>query len=160
MKKRMLLAAGIVLLAFSFAGCKSAPTFQLTFEQACPIVNADLAFIGASPLLTADQQDTIKNKVLPANQALCAAGGKLDVTSLKKFHDSLLPIAIDVVKAAPALPDQQIMLIALQAFGPLVQQLIDQVIVTVAPAPASDASGASVPAPSAPVTASGPVVAQ
>lgn len=158
MRKLMLLAAGFVLPISLFVGCKTVPTFQLTFAQACPIVNADLAFIGASPLLTLDQQDTINNKVLPANKAICSATGKLDVTSLKSFHDSLLPIAIDVVKAAPALPDQQIVLLALQSFGPLIQQLIDQVIITVAPAPASDASGASAPTADAPGAASSVVV--
>lgn len=162
MKKhiRVLVAAGLVVLASMFAGCQTPPTFQQTFEQACPVVNADLAFVGASPLLTPDQQDTINKKVLPANQALCAAGGKLDVISLKAFHDSLLPMAIDIVEAAPALPDQQIMLLALRSFGPLVQQLVDQVIVTVAPAPASGASAASGPQASAPSVASSSVVGQ
>jgi hypothetical protein len=57
----------------------------------------------------------------------------LNVTNLKAFHDSLLPVAIGIVQATPAIPDQPMVLLALQLFGPVVQGLVDQAITTVAP---------------------------
>jgi len=98
----------------------------------------------ASPLLNADQQAKITKMILPANQAICKAGATLNVADLKQFHDSLLPAAIAIVKGAPAIPDQQAILLGLQTFGPMVQALIDQIITATtaateaaAPAPAS-----------------------
>jgi len=141
--KKMLLAAGIVALVVSVVGCKSAPTLQQVFEQGCAAVNVDLANLGNSPLLTADQQDDINKKIIPKNKEICAAGAQLNLTSLKTFHDSLLPIAIGIVQAVPTLPGQPGILLALQTFGPVVQQLIDQIIMTAAPA--SSASDAAAP---------------
>lgn len=133
MFKRMLLAAGIAALAL-FAGCHSLPTVQEQFQTGCTIVNGDLAIIAQSPLLNAEQQAVISKTVLPANQAICKAGAQLNVTDLKAFHDSLLPAAITIVQAVPALPDQPAILLGLATFGPMVQAIIDQLIATAAPA--------------------------
>jgi len=141
MKRIMLLAAGLAMSALLFVGCKSPPTVQEQFQTGCTIVNGDLAILGQSPLLNADQQAVINKTVLPANQAICKAGAQLNVADLKAFHDSLLPAAITIVQAVPALPDQQAILLGLQTFGPMVQALIDQIITAVTPA-----SGASAPA--------------
>jgi hypothetical protein len=153
--KKLLIAAGFALAAcFAlFAGCASngsapaLPTPQQLFSQACPIVNADLAILAQSPLLTSAQQDVLTKTIIPANQGICSAGVQISVANLKAFHDSLLPAAIAIVQAVPAIPNQPVILLALQTFGPLVQQMIDGVIVAVAPA-------ASAPAASAPVAAS------
>jgi len=145
-KKLMLLAAGLVA-SVVFAGCAtqpvSLPTPQQLFAQACPVVNADLAILADSPLLSASQQDALKNTIIPANKGICAAGVQINVDDLKKFHDSLLPAAIDIVAAVPAIPNQPVILLALQTFGPMVQQMIDAAIVTVAPASASAPVAAS-----------------
>jgi hypothetical protein len=148
--KNLRLVAGIALLA-AFAGCTTAPalpSLQQQFVQMCPVVNADLAVLAASPSLTVAQQDTLKTQVIPANQLICSSGAALNVTNLKAFHDSLLPVAIGIVQATPAIPNQPLVLLALQLFGPVVQGLIDQAITNVAPtvpatpaAPASAASG-------------------
>lgn len=146
----MLLAAGLAALAL--AACNGSapalPSPQQLFSQACPVVNADLAILAQSPLLTSAQQDVLTKTVIPANQGICSAGVQISVANLKAFHDSLLPAAIAIVQAVPAIPNQPVILLALQTFGPLVQQMIEGVIVAVAPVSAS-----AVPA-SAPVSAS------
>ncbi|WP_322105838.1 hypothetical protein [Paraburkholderia sp. J41] len=151
MKRMLLIAAGFVLSAAFLAGCKTAPTAQQLFIQACPVVNADLEFVAASPLLTPDQQDTLNKQIIPKNKAFCAAGAQLNLADLKAFHDSLLPAAITIVEAVPAIPNQQAILLVLRGFGPLVQQLVDQVITTV--------GGAADSAASAPAVAAAPAAA-
>ncbi|MCO1390999.1 hypothetical protein C6T66_09795 [Burkholderia multivorans] len=136
MKKLMLLAAGI-LASLAIVACNSLPTVQQQFQTGCAIVNGDLAILATSPLLSADQQATISKTILPANQAICKAGAQLNVADLKAFHDSLLPAAITIVQAVPALPQQQAVLLGLQTFGPMVQALIDQILTTAAPTAAS-----------------------
>lgn len=137
--KRMLLAAGLAA-CLAFVGCKSIPTIQEQFQTGCTIVNGDLAIIGRSPLLNSQQQEVINKTVLPANQAICKADGQLNVASLRAFHDSLLPAAITIVQAVPALPNQPAILLGLATFGPMVQALIDQVIVTETPTASAPAA--------------------
>lgn len=135
MFKRMLLAAGFAAFAF-LAGCAngpSLPSLQQQFVQMCPVVNGDLAVLAASPSLTVAQQDSIK-QVLAANQLICSSGAQINVTSLRAFHDSLLPVAVAVVQATPAIPNQPLVLLALQLFGPIIQGLVDQAITAGAPA--------------------------
>lgn len=148
--KKLCLTAGLVA-AVAFAACSSLPTVQQQFQTGCTIVNGDLAILGQSPLLNADQQAVINKTVLPANQAICKAGGQLDVASLKVFHDSLLPAAITIVQAVPALPNQPAILLGLSTFGPMVQALIDQLIA------ATTVAASSTAAASAPVAASTPL---
>lgn len=123
-------------------GCKSLPTLQEQFNTSCAIVNADLKTLGTAPQLTVEQQTTIMQKVLPANQTICTAGAGLSVANLRTFHDSLLPVAVGIVQATPSLPDQTLVLLALNTFGPLVQQMIDTIISGVAPASAPAAASA------------------
>ncbi|MFM0141709.1 hypothetical protein [Paraburkholderia sp. RL18-085-BIA-A] len=152
---KSLFIAALAAVCVAFAGCANAPalpSLQQQFVQMCPVVNADLAVLAASPSLTVAQQDSIK-QVLVANQLICSSGAQLNVTSLRAFHDSLLPVAVAVVQATPAIPNQPLVLLALQLFGPVVQGLVDQAITTVAPA-ASTPAAASAPVASAPVAAS------
>jgi hypothetical protein len=134
-----------VAACLAFAGCANAPalpSLQQQFVQMCPVVNADLAVLAASPSLTVAQQDTLKNQIIPANQLICASGAQLNVASLRAFHDSLLPVAIGIVQATPAIPNQPLVLLGLQLFGPVVQGLIDQAITATAPAAAPVAASA------------------
>lgn len=126
--KRILLCCAA---AIALAACNSLPTVQQQFATGCTIVNGDLVVLGASPLLSPAQQDTINKTVLPANQAICKAGAQLNVADLKAFHDSLLPAVVTIVQSVPALPDQQAILLGLATFGPMVQALIDQLLVGV-----------------------------
>lgn len=141
--KRVLSIITVLFVALALGACSALPTRQQQFATACAMVNNDLAILGASPLLNPTQQDFIAKQVLPANQAICKAGGQLDVTNLKAFHDSLLPGAIAIVQAVPALPDQPLILLALGTFGPMVQQAVDQIITAAAPAPASGSLSAA-----------------
>lgn len=138
MKKMLLIAAGVLASVAILAGCNSLPTVQQQFQTGCTIVNGDLAILATSPLLSADQQAAITKTILPANQAICKAGGTLNVADLKQFHDSLLPAAIAIVQGVPAIPNQPAVLLGLQTFGPMVQAIIDQLITAAAkPAVAS-----------------------
>jgi hypothetical protein len=126
--KRMLLIAAGLLLSACFAGCNSLPTVQQQFEAACTVVNGDLDAVAQSPFVSADQKALLNDQIIPANKAVCAAGGQLNVANLKTIHDSLLPMAITIVEAAPSLPEQQAVLLGLRAFGPLVQAQVDMLI--------------------------------
>lgn len=138
-------------LALGVAACNSLPTLQQQFTTACGVVNGDLQVIGTSPPVSPDNQVKIMTQVLPANKAICAAGIGVNVTSLRAFHDSLLPVAVGIVQATPTLPDQTMILLALNTFGPLVQAQIDMLLTAIAPT-----APAVIPAPaSAPVAASG-----
>lgn len=141
MKKVSLLVVAVIAALAGCANAPALPSLQQQFVQMCPVVKADLAVLAASPSLTVAQQTTLKTQIIPANELICSTGAALNVTSLKAFHDSLLPVAIGIVQAAPAIPNQPLVLLALQLFGPVVQGLIDQAIVVVAPAaPAVPAS--------------------
>lgn len=141
--KRLFSLALLIVVALGIVACNALPTRQQQFLTACAMVNNDLDILGLSALLNSKQQDFINKQVLPANKAICASGGQLDVTNLKAFHDSLLPGAIDIVKAIPSLPDQPLILLALGTFGPMVQQAVDQIITAAAPAPASGSLSAA-----------------
>ena len=143
--KRMLLAAGLVASIAIIAGCSSLPTLQEQFTQACPIVTADLTTLSTSPLIGSADQSALATAA-KANKAFCAAGGQLNVTDLKAFHDSLLPAAVAVVNGNPLIPNQTAILLVLNTFGPIVQQMVDQLITA--------ATATSVAAASAPVAAS------
>lgn len=150
-----------ILTGLCIAACSSLPiplpTLAQQFQAGCTVVNGDLTFLSTSPLLTPAQKELIvgvpgdatKPGILPTNLAICKAGGQLNVADLRTVHDSLLPMAITIVEAIPAVPNQQLVLLGLQTFGPLVQAQIDLLITAVTPAPAS-----AVPAASAPVPAS------
>lgn len=144
MKSLYALVAGIALLAI-LAGCAGAPislpTAQQQFAQGCTVVNGELTVLSTSPLLSADQQTQVKT-ILSKNQSICAAGAQLSVADLKDFHDSLLPAAITIVEAFPSLPNQPAILFGLQAFGPIVQGLIDQLITATSAASATAAASA------------------
>jgi hypothetical protein len=139
MKSRlMLLAAGLVALA-AFAGCKSLPTAQAQFNALCPIVTADLQTLSTSALLTSDQQ-TKALKAHDFNVKICAAGASLNVADVKDFANTALPAISSIVAAipdSPSFPSTTIAL-ALNTFGPLALQLVEQTVSTV--------QGASAPA--------------
>jgi hypothetical protein len=129
------------------------PSLQTQIGTQCDIVNGDLTTLGKSPLLTVDQQTTLNQKVIPANKAFCSAVASANVTATdaKTLHDQILPLAIGIVSGLPPSPQQTAILLGLNTFGPMIQQEVDQIIMsTAASAPA---------AASAPVAASTPLTA-
>jgi hypothetical protein len=144
--KKILAAFAAAVVALALGACSSSQltTTQQLFASDCSVVNADLLALSTSTLLTADQQGKITD-LLTANKAVCSAVASADVTTLKNINDSLLPAAIIVVSAVPAIPNQPAILLALNTIGPLVQQLVDHAIT---------ASTATSTAASAPVAAS------
>ena len=147
--KKLLLAAGLAALV-AFAGCKSLPTVQEQFNTLCPIVTADLQTVSTSPLLNASQQ-AIAMKAHDLNAKICTAGASLNVADAKDLANTALPAVASIVAAipdTPAFPSTAIAL-ALNTFGPIVLQLVEQAFETV--------QGASSPAvASAPAAASSP----
>lgn len=156
------LAAGLVALAL-FAGCATAPaplpipSPQQLAAQLCPVVNADLKALAASPLLIPAQQqvlngapgDPTKPGVIAINAAVCAAGATLSVANLQAFSSSAFPALITLVSGLPNLPNQPTILLALQLAQPIVTQVVSAAVTATA------TSGAS--AASAPVAASTPL---
>lgn len=134
MKKMLRTAAGVGLFAcfVVFAGCKSLPTAQEQFNTLCPIVTNDLQVVSTSPLLNANQQ-AIAQKAHDLNAKVCAAGASLNVQDAKDLANTLLPAVASIVAAVPdtpAFPSTTIAL-ALNTFGPLVLQLVEQAVATV-----------------------------
>jgi hypothetical protein len=165
MFKKLCLAAGLVA-SMLFAGCASAPVpltvptpAQLTADF-CPVVNADLKVLAASPLLNASQQqllngvpgDASQPGIIAINAAVCAAGATLNVSDIKALNATAFPALIGLVSALPMIPNQPAILIGLTLAQPILTQIINSLPVPAAPASA-------VPAASVPVAASAPVAA-
>lgn len=151
MKKMLPLAAGVVLSAlFALAGCatnapvKLIPPAQLV-KDFCPIVNADLKLLAASPLLSASQQqalngvpgDPTRPGIIAVNNAVCAAGGAIDATDIQTLNDTAFPALIGLVSALPMLPNQPAILLGLTLAQPILNQIAAQVL------PASPAAGST-----------------
>lgn len=153
----MLLAAGFVLAA-SLVGCANAPVKLIPPKQLvqdfCPIVNADLKVLAASPLLNAAQQellngvpgDATKPGIIAINAAVCAAGGAIDASDLQKLNDTAFPALIGLVGALPMLPNQPAILLGLTLAKPILDQIVAQVVPAAPGAPASAPAAVSAPA--------------
>jgi hypothetical protein len=143
MKKMLLLAAGVALSALLVVACGSLPTLQEQFNGLCPIVTADLQTISTSPLLNADQQK-VALKAHDLNVKICAAGASLNVADVKDLANTALPAVVTIISAipdTPAFPSTTIAL-ALNTFGPLALQLVEQTVSTVQGAAAPAAASA------------------
>lgn len=140
--KMLRIAAGLVLAAcFAvFAGCSSAPVKLIPPQQLvtafCPVVNADLDVLSKSSLLTADQRALLTEKIIPSNQAICTAGGQIDVKDLQAFNATLFPALITLVGALPMLPNQPAILLGLTLAQPILAQVTAQ-LAAAAPVAAS-----------------------
>lgn len=154
----MLLAAGFAACLL-FAGCSmfqsgKIPTPQQLVTDFCPTVSADLKLLAVSPLLNPAQKqllngvpgDATQPGIIAINNAVCTAGGQIDVTDLQTLNNTAFPALIQLVGALPMLPNQPAILLGLT----LAQPILNQIVAQVAPPEA-----ASVPAAaSAPVAAS------
>lgn len=152
--KMLRIAAGLALSAcfVVFAGCANAPVKLIPPQQLvmafCPIVNADLDVLSKSPLLTADQRALLADKIIPGNQAVCTAGGQINVQDLQTFNATLFPALITLVASVPTLPNQPTILLGLE----LAQPILSQVVATVqAQQAASAPAAASTPLAGAPI---------
>ncbi|WP_420955200.1 hypothetical protein [Burkholderia gladioli] len=101
--KKMLLAAGLVALAFLLIGCGSAPT--LTFPQqvaiACGAANGEIAILKADGVFTGGAADTLNNTVQPAIAKVCAVGSTVTAPDIQTIVDSTLPAIKDLIDASP-----------------------------------------------------------
>lgn len=142
--KMLRIAAGVVLSAcfVMFAGCANAPVKLIPPAQLvkdfCPIVNADLAVLDASPLLTAQQKALLDgpNGVIAVNKAVCAAGATINAADIQTLNDTAFPALIGLVSALPMLPNQPAILLGLTLAQPILNQIAAQVL-PAAPAAAS-----------------------
>jgi hypothetical protein len=176
-RKITVVLVGVVALAFT-AGCATngtnpAPKLIVTPQQLvtdfCPVVNADLKAIAASPLLSASQQmllngdpsNPLNPGIIKINASVCAAGGTIDVTDLQTLNNTAFPALITLVAALPMLPNQPAILLGLTLAQPILNQVFATIQAQQATATiATPASGASSAAPaSAPVAASATLVA-
>ena len=156
--KMLRIAAGFALAAcFAvFAGCANAPVKLIPPAQLvqnfCPVVNADLAVLDASPLLTVAQKqqldgvpgDPAHPGIIAVNKAVCAAGATIDATDLQTLNNTAFPALIGLVAALPMLPNQPAILIGLTLAQPILNQVAAQLLPG-APATASAPAAASTP---------------
>jgi len=134
--KMLRIAAGLALSAcfVLFAGCANAPVKLIPPAQLvkdfCPIVNADLAVLDASPLLTAQQKVLLDgpNGVIAVNKAVCAAGSTINATDIQTLNDTAFPALIGLVSALPMLPNQPAILLGLTLAQPILNQIAAQVL--------------------------------
>lgn len=151
--KMLRIAAGLALAAcFSLlSGCANAPLKIIPPAQLvhdfCPVVNADLKALAASPLLTPAQKEVLdgtpgdptKPGIIAINNAVCAAGGQIDASDIQKLNDTAFPALIALVGALPMLPNQPAILLGLTLAQPILNQIAAQVL-PAAPAPAPAAA--------------------
>jgi hypothetical protein len=131
--KMLLIAAGVTLSA-SLVGCANGPVKLIPPAQLvkdfCPIVNADLAVLDASPLLTATQKALLDGPsgIIAVNKAVCAAGGTIDATDIQTLNNTAFPALIGLVSALPMLPNQPAILLGLTLAQPILNQIAAQVL--------------------------------
>ena len=150
--KMLRVAAGFALAACfaMFAGCANAPVKLIPPAQLvqdfCPVVNADLAVLDASPLLTAPQKALLDgpNGIIAVNKAVCAAGATIDATDLQTLNNTAFPALISLVSALPMLPNQPAILLGLTLAQPILNQVAAQLL-PAAPTATSTPAAASTP---------------
>jgi len=155
---KSLFIAALAAVCVAFAGCTSAPVSIPTPQQLvtdfCPVVNADLKLLAASPLLNADQQKVLNGipgdashpGVISMNAAVCAAGAVINVTDLQTLNATAFPALITLVSGLPNLPNQSAILLGLMLAQPILTQVINSLPVSTAPAAPVPASGTLVAA--------------
>src|SRR5574337_292380 len=159
--KKLLSTASLLLVAL-LTGCSTgsqpvAPAVVLnpaSIQQIaatfCPLVNADLQVLAASPAV----QPTLQRQfaqLLQVNQVACAAGASMTLTNLQTINTGVVQAATALLLANPTLPNQPAILLALQLGAPLLNQAIAYAQAQTAAAPATaavsaPASSASTPA--------------
>lgn len=131
--KMLRIAAGLALAAcfVVLTGCANAPVKLVPPQQLvtafCPVVNADLDVLSKSPLMSADQRALLTEKIIPGNQAICTAGGQINVQDLQAFNATLFPALITLVSAVPGLPNQPAILLGLTLAQPILAQVAAQI---------------------------------
>ncbi|WP_186194476.1 hypothetical protein [Burkholderia gladioli] len=100
--KKMLLAAGLVALAFLLIGCGSTPT--LTFPQqvaiACGAANGEIAILKADGVFTGGAAYTLNKTVQPAITKVCAVGATVTSPDLQTIVNSTLPAIKELIDAS------------------------------------------------------------
>jgi len=151
--KKIIAALAAASACLLFAGCTSAPVSIPTPQQLvtdfCPVVNADLKMLGASPLLNADQQKVLNGipgdashpGVISMNAAVCAAGAVINVTDLQTLNATAFPALMTLVSGLPNLPNQSAILLGLMLAQPILAQAINSLPVATTPAAPVAASG-------------------
>jgi hypothetical protein len=151
--KKIIAAIAAVFACLLFAGCTSAPLTVPTPQQLvtdfCPVVNADLKLLAASPLLNAAQQKVLNGTpgdasnpgIINMNAAVCAAGAVINVTSLQTLNVTAFPALITLVSGLPNLPNQPAILFGLTLAQPILTQIINALPVATVPAAPVAASG-------------------
>lgn len=158
MKKSMLRAAGIVasvLLLSALAACNgSAPT--LTYQQqvaiACGGMKGEIVILQSDGVFTGGAADTLKIKVQPAVDKVCAAGASVSKPDLQTLVDTALPLVKTFIDQSSLAQDKKNAADAAIDTG----VLAFNIAISLAPA-ATVTAASSTAAPSAPAAASTPL---
>lgn len=140
----------VILPACSTTGAQpNLAQVQQVVTSFCPTVNTDLSVLSTSPTVPAPLQARFKT-MLTINQGICAAGSGITASDLTTLNTQVVQAAIEILLANPAIPNQPVILLALQLGQPLVTQAIAQLQATppaaTLPAPAVPASAPAAPA--------------
>lgn len=143
------LAAVIAFTLMGLFGCANSPLKPLPIPiippaqlaaQICPIIKADLLLLegpAGATFLSPAQQAKVTNTIVPANNAVCAAGATVDLTDLQAFNNTIFPALIEIVSAVPAIPNQPAVLLGLTLAQPILNVIVQQAITASQAAPAS-----------------------
>jgi hypothetical protein len=135
---KVLAFVSLTPVLFLFASCGTTPLKPLPIippaqlaAQICPVVKADLLLLESPAglaLLTPAQQEKVASVIVPANDAVCAAGATVDLTDLQHFNDTIFPALIEIVSAVPAIPNQPSILLGLIIARPVLNIAVQQAI--------------------------------
>lgn len=134
-----------VLGAFALFGCSSTGQLQpqnlaqvqQIVTSLCPTVNTDLQVLSTSPTVPAPLQAQFKT-MLTVNQGICSLGAGVKATDLQTLNTQVVQAAITVLLDNPEIPNQPVILLALQLGQPLVTQAIAQLQAATPVAPAAE----------------------
>lgn len=153
MKKLMLLAAGVVLLALSACG-GTAPT--LTFAQQVSIVcsasNTELNTLQLSGVFTGGAQTTLTKQIQPDVAKVCAIGATVTTANLQNILNATLPaVQVIVDNSTLSQADKQKATLAIGGVGLAVDTSIALMPAAIPTVPASAPVAASTPLAGAPL---------
>ncbi|WNC88807.1 hypothetical protein RI103_13970 [Paraburkholderia sp. FT54] len=139
MKRILLLAACIAMLATLF-GCATAPqTPAQIAARACPLVTDELSTLSQAGLFTGGAQDTLTSKIQPAVDKVCVASSTVTQVNLQSLSKDVAPLLINIVNASQLAKDDKSK--AVLVIG-TIQAMIDTALATVVPTSTAPASGA------------------
>ena len=107
MKRILLLAACIAMLAVLF-GCATTPqTPAQIAARVCPLMTDEVSTLAKAGIFTGGAQDTLTQKIQPAVDKVCAASSAVTQVSLQSLSKEAAPLLIDLVNMSNLAKDDK-----------------------------------------------------